>query len=262
MKKSTFLSFRTLYTILLFLFFSNVAFSQHDPVHPHQDTLAISHEVSKHYTQVAIGHPHTITAQEGHSISPSHHYSNELNDFKVIANEEHISLHWEVMSNNHNKGFEVQHSLDGENWNTLGIVEAKSSDHHGHAHYHFIVDELESDHHIFRLKHLRKDNHLHYCHPISIELDIQETHRLVSILPNHFHKDFHMSLSLNHSQKVAIHLMDKDGHSVSTLFEGKLSDHAIYSVSFTLEDFSSNSHNVQIHGEKFHFHHHLTEKTN
>jgi CHRD domain/Secretion system C-terminal sorting domain len=51
----------------------------------------------------------------------------ELKDFTAIKKENNIQLQWKTLSEKNNKGFHVERSVDGENYDVIGFVAGKNN---------------------------------------------------------------------------------------------------------------------------------------
>ena len=207
----------------------------------------------------------TVSAQIDFAYTDHHLNVDFTHD--SISQYNHIMLSWKTLLEAQYKGFEVEHSRYGKQWHVMGFVDAANhnhshTNHKEHHHYHFITKQLESGHHLFRLKTIDLDGQHFFNHAITLELHMDETHRLVSILPNPLHhENVELTLALKDTQEVTLHLTDKNGHVMKTLFTGKLTNHTIHGFSFSLQDIVEEFYTIVIEGESFHHHHTLTHTT-
>lgn len=97
---------------------------------------------------------------------------------EVVSND--ILLTWETASELNNMGFEVEHSIDGENWNNIGFV-------HGNrtttelSKYSFVINNPGYKSNYYRLKQLDFDRQFEYSNVINVVL---ETTPAISVFPN------------------------------------------------------------------------------
>ncbi|MGK0387351.1 MAG: hypothetical protein ACI94Y_000077 [Maribacter sp.] len=97
---------------------------------------------------------------------------------EVVSND--ILLKWETASEINNMGFEVEHSMDGENWDNIGFV-------HGNrtttelSQYSFIINNPTAKNNYFRLKQLDFDRVFEYSNVVNIILEIAPE---IGVFPN------------------------------------------------------------------------------
>jgi len=79
--------------------------------------------------------------------------------FEVQGAEEHVQISWSTTNEKDNRGFEVQKSIDGLNWQALGFVEAQSGNVSGGREmaYHFADHNPKAGYNYYRLKQVDLD---------------------------------------------------------------------------------------------------------
>ncbi len=103
--------------------------------------------------------------------------------FEVWKDQKFIHLQWEVDSELLNKGFEVQRSLDGENWEVLGFVPGRGTV-ATPATYSFRDEAPAQGWNYYRLRQLDEDGRFSYSQVRSIEFLPEKEERRLRLHPN------------------------------------------------------------------------------
>lgn len=154
---------------------------------------------------------------------------------EVVSND--ILLKWETASELNNMGFEIEHSLDGENWDNIGFV-------HGNrtttelSKYSFIVNNPQSKSNYYRLKQLDFDRQFEYSNIINVVL---ETAPDVSVYPNP--TEGKVTLSGLEDENAMIYISDTYGN---------LLDEMEYSSKIDMSEFSAGVYfmHIETKGER------------
>jgi hypothetical protein len=99
--------------------------------------------------------------------------------FNAIINNKQTNLTWTTASEINNKGFEIERSLDGVNFETIGFVKGNANSNRVNK-YSFIDDNHASA--FYRLKQIDFDGKFDYSNIISV----QGNDLLIDITPNPF----------------------------------------------------------------------------
>lgn len=85
----------------------------------------------------------------------------ELTEFRVrpVGNEAHLK--WETASETNNRGFEIEHSIDGRIWNNIGFVEGEGTTTEW-SDYEFIHENPRIGENYYRLKQVDYDGDFEY----------------------------------------------------------------------------------------------------
>lgn len=103
------------------------------------------------------------------------------NSFDGKINNNQVNLFWSTASETNNKGFEVERSLNGVDFETIGFVAGNGTS--GKVrNYHFIAENLASEISYFRLKQLDYDGQFEYSKTISVKNE----ELAIEITPNPF----------------------------------------------------------------------------
>lgn len=103
----------------------------------------------------------------------------KLVNFSASLNNNQTELNWSTASETNNKGFEVERSIDGENFETIGFVKGNGNSNNVHK-YSFIDANQSSA--FYRLKQIDFDGKFEYSNIVKVSND----EILVDLTPNPF----------------------------------------------------------------------------
>lgn len=106
-----------------------------------------------------------------------------LIDFKVFKKEYTAQLEWATVSEQNNKGFEIERSDNGVSWKSLGFIKSSAIDGNSSMklEYNFTDETPLNGHNYYRLKQLDLDGKHSYS---SLQMVIFENAKNISIAPN------------------------------------------------------------------------------
>lgn len=105
----------------------------------------------------------------------------ELSAFSASQSDEFIVLKWQTSTEVNNKGFEIQHSVNGKKWEAVGFVEGKGNSFENNN-YEYIDDRELIGKQYYRLKQI--DNNGQFEYSKTINLVIEYLNKEVVIFPN------------------------------------------------------------------------------
>ena len=103
--------------------------------------------------------------------------------FKGQATATGAYLEWQTANEENNKGFNIQHSLDGENWETIDFVQ-------GHGTIQEVQDYTYTDEtppagiNYYRLKQVDFDGQFEYSNIVNVHYEAESTNDELSVFPN------------------------------------------------------------------------------
>jgi hypothetical protein len=106
----------------------------------------------------------------------------ELIYFHAYADGDVAKLKWSTASETNNRGFEIQHSLDGENWKNLGFVEGIGNS-VAVTNYNFIHEEPRVGINYYRLEQIDLDGKVEFLPIKNIHFASKENEP-INIYPN------------------------------------------------------------------------------
>ncbi len=130
----------------------------------------------------------------------------KLLNFNATVNEHSTSISWSTSSEINNKGFEIEKSLDGTNFENIGFVKGYSNSNQLN---NYSFDYQNSESAFYRLKQIDFDGAYEYSNIVSAKNGINE----FEILPNPF-KD---EITISNTDKITnIEIVDLTGKVVYT----------------------------------------------
>jgi len=105
----------------------------------------------------------------------------ELMSFEGEKENTSVALTWETASEKNNEGFEVQRSMDGEEWTAIDFVKGNGTTTTTSS-YHFVDDAPFFGNNYYRLKQIDFDGKFEYTHVVSVVSEtLSET---IQLFPN------------------------------------------------------------------------------
>lgn len=186
-----------------------------------------------------------------HAFSSEEFIPVELSSFDAVLNGRSASLSWTTESETNNAGFEVQHSIEGRAFASVGFVTGAGTTTEAHN-YTYDVDNLSVGTHTFRLKQIDFDGGFAYSYEVEVSVDeLVSTHELSAPYPNPFNPTSTFTLSVSTDQHVTATLRDVLGREVANLFDGSVSSGEQMTVQVNGSGLSSGSYLVHVQGEHF-----------
>lgn len=135
-----------------------------------------------------------------------------LIEFKGNKQENGNLLQWTTVSETNASHFDIQKSIDGTNYTTIGTV-ATSGLTNGSS-YHFL-DAAPKDVNYYRLKMVDMDGHFKLSKTIVLKGDANESIVLNAVRPNPFVSQFTLSITLPEDQMLEILISDNVGRIIT-----------------------------------------------
>lgn len=105
----------------------------------------------------------------------------ELLAFTGIHSKNQTLLEWTTASELNNEGFEIQHSIDGKNWNNLSFIQGYGTT-NDLQYYQYVHRNAEVGMHYYRLKQIDYDDNFELSKTIAIQ--IRGKKGIVGLYPN------------------------------------------------------------------------------
>ncbi len=143
----------------------------------------------------------------------------ELVTFKAERARSGIVLSWITASESSNYGFEVQRSMNGATWQTIGFVPGHGTTSQPH-HYTFQDGDLTLGTRGYRLKQIDYDGQFILSAPIQIVIAASERYGLEQNYPNPFNSATLIQFDLPEPAAIRLTLYDLLGKQVAVIAEG------------------------------------------
>lgn len=134
-----------------------------------------------------------------------------LTEFKAVKQEQTALLTWSTVEETDSKSFDVQHSLNGKNWQTIGTVSA-SGESKALLSYSFSHVNPANGDNLYRLMMIDRDGTFAYSRIVSINFEMDES---ITLFPNPA-ADYLQIKTNDWSNIKSIKLIDLNGRSVYT----------------------------------------------
>ncbi|MEO1712220.1 MAG: T9SS type A sorting domain-containing protein [Bacteroidota bacterium] len=131
----------------------------------------------------------------------------ELVSFRGAATPNGAALYWSTATERINEGFEIQHSLDGTTWETIGFVQGAGTS-QSTQHYEFVDQAASPGLNYYRLEQFDFDGASTYSPTISVKMDAQDV--LWQVFPNPVH-DGLLTIKHQRDSPVLVQLFNSQG---------------------------------------------------
>lgn len=135
----------------------------------------------------------------------------ELASFTANSSKEGIRLYWQTLSEINNSHFEIQHSLDGKIFNTIGQVEGQGTTTMLNV-YTFLDDNPSAGTNYYRLKQVDFDGKFEYSPIVSVNIETQ--FGKAKLFPNPTSGMLNVELPRNWQGETTIEIYDVAGRLV------------------------------------------------
>lgn len=150
-----------------------------------------------------------------------------LNNFDGVIKDGAALLSWNTSNEQNNKGFEVQRSLDGQSFSSIGFVAGQNLPQNNH--YSFIDNKIVSGANFYRLKQIDMDGREKLY--AAIRLDYSQF--AWSILGNPSSNNW-LQLQLDKTSNVLVQVLSLNGNVLQQINKGSLS-RGTYSIPLNLQ---------------------------
>jgi len=134
--------------------------------------------------------------------------------FTGQASSQNVLLSWSTASETNNDHFEVEHSSDGINYNTIGTVKGAGTSNSVHN-YSFQDNEPGNGNNFYRLKQVDNDGNEFYS--TVVEEEFKAEIKAISVFPNPAKDKFTISLKNSSNESCVVSLIDLSGKMVLML---------------------------------------------
>jgi len=133
--------------------------------------------------------------------------------------EGNIELNWETASEQNNKGFEIQRTVNGSEWSAIGFV-AGAGNSTTSKKYRFVDEKPAAGKYQYRLRQIDFDDSFKYSQIISKVISSQEGMKLYQNFPNPFNATTTIRFEVFQSTKLSLAIYDVNGRKVKVLYSG------------------------------------------
>ena len=163
----------------------------------------------------------------------------ELTSFTVSTNGNNILLNWTTATELNNLGFQVQRSINKQDWGSLGFINGKGTSSEI-SNYAFEDKNISSGKYYYRLKQVDNNGTFQYSDIVEVVVgSIPTGFILEQNYPNPFNPSTVIKFGFDKATKASLKIYDLLGKEVATLFNGSAEGGRIYELTFNASDLSS-----------------------
>jgi hypothetical protein len=151
-----------------------------------------------------------------------------ITDLTATLINKDVRLNWSTEAEYNNKGFEIQKSLNGTDFTTIGFVDATGNS-TVQRNYTYTDKDLEPGTYYYRLKQIDTDNRFRYSNIASVTIAGVSSYHLDQNFPNPFSETTTITYSVPKSARVVFSVFDMQGRLVLSLEEG-IKNQGTYSI--------------------------------
>lgn len=171
----------------------------------------------------------------------------ELLNFSAnCSTEKLVELNWATATETNNSHFEIQKSIDTENFQTIGRIEGAANS-NTLLNYNFKVENDENIISYYRLKQIDFDGKFEYSNVVAVDCSVK-SNNTIDIYPNPFTNNININFNSITSGKISIEIRNTLGMIV---YKDKLSDRiSTYSIDLSNNNIPKGIYFVIISNDK------------
>ena len=164
----------------------------------------------------------------------------ELTSFTASSDSNQVLLKWTTASEVNNHGFEIQRSIDNNDFSTIGFVQGHGTTTEPQV-YSYIDKELDNGKYSYRLKQIDFGGQFEYSDEIEVEVNGPLTFALEQNYPNPFNPSTNIKYSVPENGFVKLSIYNLVGEEVSVLVNGQV-EAGFYEVTFNAANLPSGAY--------------------
>ncbi len=161
----------------------------------------------------------------------------ELNSFSASISENSIKLSWRTETEVANYGFEVQRSVETNNWNKIGFVEGAGNS-NSPKDYSFVDNNITAGKYSYRLKQIDNDGKFSFSKTVEVNFGEPGEYTLSQNYPNPFNPVTTIKFSIPLSGNVKLTVYNILGEKIAELING-YKDAGVHTINFNATQFNS-----------------------
>lgn len=146
----------------------------------------------------------------------------ELTSFTAAGSKDGVQLKWETATETNNRGFEIQRSKNGNEFNTIGFVSGNGTTSQKVS-YSFVDKAAQSGKFVYRLKQMDFSGAFEYSKSIEVDLSTPKEFSLLKNFPNPFNPTTNLSFALPVESEVTLSVYNSVGQLIKVVAQGKYS---------------------------------------
>jgi hypothetical protein len=174
----------------------------------------------------------------------------ELASFEAITDGDGVILTWATASEVANVGFDVEHAIGDDRFETTGFVAGTGGPDHP-AEYRYAIAGLQPGRHRFRLRQLDLDGTFTLSQSIEVAIETPGSYEISELFPNPFNPRSTLSLAVSARQHVSVFVVDALGRRVADLYSSTVPADETIDVAFDAASLPSGLYLIRVVGEDF-----------
>ncbi len=134
--------------------------------------------------------------------------------------ENDVELQWNTATEINNYGFEIQKSINNNQWQRIGFVEGKGIS-NKIQHYTYVDKNFQSGKYFYRLKQIDRDGSFKYSKVVEVFVSVPKSNFLFQNYPNPFNSNTIIEFFIEKTENVTIKLYDVLGKEITIIMNEK-----------------------------------------
>jgi len=161
----------------------------------------------------------------------------ELTSFTATANDDDVVLNWSTATELNNFGFEIQRSIAGNEFVTVGFVNGHGTTTEAKD-YKFVDANLTAGNYSYRLKQVDFNGTFSYSDEVNVDVTGPVQFELSQNYPNPFNPGTTIKFSIPQSSNVSLKIFNTLGQEVSTLINQNM-ESGVHTINFDASQLNS-----------------------
>jgi hypothetical protein len=169
----------------------------------------------------------------------------EFTSFSAAAQNGRVDLAWETASETNNKGFEIQRSIDSENFSVVGYVDGKGTTTKT-SNYAYSDKFDVSGKVYYKLRQIDFDGTSTFSNVIEVESNLITGFEMFQNYPNPFNPSTTIKFTVAESGMASLKVFNVTGEQVANLFNQTVEKGTVYTVNFDASKLNSGVYFAQL----------------
>jgi len=161
----------------------------------------------------------------------------ELTSFTATADDGDVVLNWSTATELNNFGFEVQRSIEEDEFVTVGFVNGSGTTTEA-KNYRFADKNLSAGNYTYRLKQVDFNGTFAYSDEVNVDVTALMQFELAQNFPNPFNPSTTIKFSIPQSSNVTLKIFNTLGQEVSTLINQNM-ESGVHTINFDASQLNS-----------------------
>lgn len=164
----------------------------------------------------------------------------ELTSFKAEVTNGNVILTWVTATEINNSGFEIERSIDNNQFEKIGFIEGQGTTSEYHS-YSFIDKSISNGTFYYRLKQIDYDGTTSYSKVLEVEVGVPARFEVMQNYPNPFNPETQIAFNLPVASEVKVTVYNLLGQIVSNLVNQKY-DAGRHKINFNASELTSGTY--------------------